>query len=121
MVRSGAKIAQEVLDERIRQDAKWGEQNHPDVDPVLMGRPGGCAPQRMAQEYEIPTAPRAKQLCDIAARRGEQSWGSILVEEVAELIEAATLGDSVATREEAIQVAAVAQQWVEAIDRREAR
>ncbi|WP_230685442.1 hypothetical protein, partial [Streptococcus pneumoniae] len=69
-------------------DAKWGEQNHPDVDRVLTDRAGGCRPQRMAEEYGVPDATRAKAGCDAAAKIGQCTWAHILVEEVAEAIEA---------------------------------
>ncbi len=132
---------QEIFDainaERIRQDAKWGQQNHRDVDPVLTDRkgwlrtdgvagrwPDGCDPQRMAEEYEIPTAARARQRCQ--SRGGESapdSWGHILIEEVAELIEAATLaqtgsGPEADVDKELVQVTAVCVAWIEARRRR---
>jgi hypothetical protein len=47
-------VIDEVLVERRRQDERWGEQNHPDVDQVLMTRPGGCSPQRMAAGIRDP-------------------------------------------------------------------
>lgn len=111
-----ALVLTEVGGERAAQDAKWGEQNHPDLDQVLLNRPGGCTPQRMAEEYEIPTASRARFLCDTKHQRGQGTWADILVEEVAEAI--GTNGDTGALRTELIQVAAVAVAWVEAIDRR---
>ena len=119
--------------ERLRQDAKWGEQNHPDVDRVLTGRGpeasaehpsrGGCLPSRMAEEYEIPTAARAKTLCDLAARLGQCTWAHILVEEVAELVEAATLaqqgrGPEEDVDTELVQAIAVLVAWREARARR---
>jgi hypothetical protein len=119
-------VLTEVQVERLRQTVKWGIQNHPDVDQVLMNRasvtdargnvwPGGCTPERMAEHYEIPTASRAKFLCQNAARTTGDTYAHILVEEVAEAIEAATLGAGL--RDELIQVAAVAVAWVEKIDR----
>lgn len=111
-------VLDEIVWERQRQDIKWGEQDHPDVDQVLMNRPGGCSEKRMAEQYEIPTASRAKYLCELAAERGETTWGHILVEEVAEAIEAATQESTQLLREELVQVATVAVAWVEAIDRR---
>lgn len=111
-------VLHEVRCERDRQNAKWGEQNHPDVDQVLMNRPGGCSPQRMAEEYEIPNATRAKFITDVRAARGECTWAAIAVEELAEAVEAAALGDTAALRTELVQVAAVAVQWIQAIDRR---
>lgn len=106
-------VLAEVAAERKRQDAKWGEQNHPLIDPVLWGR----WPTRVAEEYEIPTASRAQFLCEEAARKGEVTWAHILVEEVAEFVG----GSPQSMRAELIQVAAVAVAAVEAIDRRAAK
>lgn len=119
-------VLEDVRAERERQEIKWGQQNHPDVDQVLMNRPsvtdengriwpGGCSPQRMAEHYEIPTAGRAKFLCQNAGQTTGDTYAHILIEEVAEAIEAATLGAGL--REELIQVAAVAVAWVEKLDR----
>lgn len=119
-------ILDEIDAERVRQDAKWGEQSHPDVDRVLTDRSGGCSVLRMAEEYGIPHPTRAKAECDGAARIGQCTWTHILVEEIAEAVEAATLaqlgkGPLAALRRELVQVAAVAVSWIEAIDRRGAR
>lgn len=130
------RIFDEINQERVRQDAKWGEQNHPDVDRVLTDRvpspfhkssfaTPGCTPHRMAEEYGIPDATRARASCDGAARIGQCTWAHILVEEIAEAVEAATLaqlgrGPLAALRKELVQVAAVAVSWIEAIDRRAA-
>jgi hypothetical protein len=116
-----ADILDEIGTERRAQDRKWGEQNHPDVDTVLMGRPGGCTPQRMAEEYGIPTATRARTDCNGRHRRGDGTWADILVEEVGEAIEAAVLHGEQGLRAELVQVAAVAAAWVECIDRRARR
>jgi len=107
--------------ERLRQNKKWGEQNHPDVDPVLFNRPGGASPERIAAHLEIPSANRARYLCDTAKKRGETTWSGILVEEIAEAVEAASMANYDALRTELIQVAAVAIAWLEALDRRAAR
>lgn len=117
------RIFDEINQERVRQDAKWGEQNHLDVDRVLTDRAGGCDPQRMAEEYGIPTARSARANCDGEAEAGRCTWAHILVEEVAEAVEAATLAQLgreplAALRKELVQVAAVAVSWIEAIDRR---
>lgn len=115
--------------ERARQDAKWGEQRHPDVDPELTDRgpsiykghtsPGGCTTARMAEEYGIPPASRAKANCDGAARAGHPTWAHIAVEELAEVVEAATLAQQGQGPEEDVdkelaQLAAVIVQWIEA-------
>lgn len=105
----------EVAMERMRQDEKWGEQNHPDdlTDAWWYGREHHAA---RTDAFEIPSAVRAKFLCKTDADRGHLSWPRILVEEVAEAVE--VVHDPVKLRAELVQVAAVAVAWIEAIDRR---
>jgi hypothetical protein len=130
------QIFDRVNQERARQDAKWGEQNHPDVDRVLTDRkggtrtdgkgghwPDGCDPQRMAEEYGIPTERCAKVNCDEAAKIGQCTWAHIAVEELAEVVHAATLaqqglGPQEDVDKELIQLAAVITAWIEARARR---
>lgn len=110
-----------VIAERQRQDAKWGEQNHPMV-PETHDHHAGW--QYLAAEFlEIPTADRARDACDRAHRRGEGTYTHILVEEVAEFVEACVLhGDaSDEARAEMVQVAAVALAMLECIDRKRAK
>lgn len=117
-------VLAEVLAERARQDAKWGEQNHPDVDRVLTDRQGGCNTRRMAEEYGIPTARSARSECNCATDAGQCTWAHIAVEELCEAVEAATDAQQgrkpiSALRQELVQLAAVVVAWIEAIDRRE--
>lgn len=116
------EIFLEIAEERLRQDHKFGvEQGKaPLSDEVLRKRIGGCTEERMAEEYEIPTQDRAKQLCEIAKGRGEDTHAHWLVEEVAEFLAATVeperglrLRDS---RKELIQIAALAVLAIEAID-----
>lgn len=73
------KVLKDVVDERARQNKKWGEQDH-----------------------------------------GHGYWLGILVEEVGEVAQAYIQSQGPErVREELIQVAAVAIQWVEAMDRRD--
>lgn len=109
-------VLDEIAAERGRQEAKWGEQNHPSLCQVLLRRVGGCSADRMAEEYEIPTESRAKQLIDTAVDRGECTYAHILLEEVCEAV--ACLDDERRIREELVQVAAVAVAWIQCIDRR---
>lgn len=98
----GAKtvnVLGDILRERVQQDAKWGEQNHPDGT----GRDG---------DADMAKLDRAK--CKANAP-DEDNWRDILQEEVSEAF--AETHPS-ALRAELIQVAAVAAAWVEAIDRR---
>lgn len=95
-------VLTDVAAERARQDAKWGEQNHPD-------NTGGPAEGRAAIG--------ARFACELAAKEGTLTWRHILREEVAE---AFAETDPMKLRAELVQVAAVACAWIEAIDRRTA-
>ncbi|MBE5453437.1 hypothetical protein E3G52_000301 [Mycobacteroides abscessus] len=125
---SAARVLQLIVYELHAQQEKWGDQNHPNVDPILTQREGGCTVERMADEYGIPSAGRARYLCQQAAQQGASTWGHILVEELAEAIEAATLVDQAndlpddvrgalryCLHRELIQVAAVAVNWAEKV------
>lgn len=107
-----ARVLEEVSRERARQDEKWGEQNHPDGtldDRHLLGR---------AHLPRWSTIRRdAQRRVDTLAELGRVEYIDILLEEVAE---AFAESDPARLRAELIQVAAVAVQWVEAIDRRRA-
>lgn len=112
----------DVLTERARQETKWGEQNHPIVPPdVAHEAQVNCAePAYFACEVLGVEAPnRARETCDREHRAGRGTYAHILIEEVAEAIEAAVLyGDaSDRSRAEWVQVAAVALAIVERIDR----
>ena len=93
-------ILPEIAAERARQDAKWGEQNHPDGT---------------GNEGFINRANMAKMSCNIAAKHGTITYRHILDEEVQE---AFAESDPVKLRAELVQVAAVAVAWIECIDRR---
>lgn len=99
-MRAVSGVLEEVAAERIRQNAKWGEQNHPD---------GTGQPHAAHKPY------RARKDCESAFEEGRGTWRHILIEEVAE---AEAESDVWRLREELIQVAAVAVAWIEAIDRR---
>lgn len=108
-----------VAHERQRQQDKWGEQNHPNIAPVPTATDA-------AEFYGIPTARTAKALTDQRARVGRVTWADILIEELAEAIEAAALYEQAVTAAgceqptarrllatELVQTAAVAVQWAE--------
>lgn len=113
-------VLAEVNAERDRQEKKWGEQNHPDFDRALLERRGGCTPERMAEEYDLPTEAQAKRACEAAFKHGDGTYAHILVEEVAEVVGTCNDGKS-KLRAELIQVAAVAVAWVEKLDREAAK
>jgi len=101
----------EVHVERLLQNRKWGEQNHPDRMTMF-----GTPVFRMA--YGIESADYLRRKCNDAFERGDASWDRILLEEVAEAMDECAANDTVGLRRELLQVAAVAVAWVEAIDRR---
>lgn len=93
----------DVLNERVRQDAKWGEQNHPSVH------------KHAAMELRAQRAAHQKLCNDGDVERSTLAWDGILLEEV---FEAVAEADEARIREELVQVAAVAVAWIECIDRR---
>jgi len=116
------KIFTEILAERVHQTEKFGDREDlPSLDPTLFIRLAAqmnteVASTQAAERYEIPTAKRAKHLRERAAK---PSWVHVVVEELAESVEAACrFGDGPLLRAEIIQVAASCVAWLENIDRR---
>lgn len=100
-------VLYEVARERGRQDAKWGEQDHPDgTGPKVYWVPISSSAECVVED--------ARYTCQFKADRGEVTWRDIALEEVAEAF-TATGTD---LRAELVQVAAVAVAWIESIDRR---
>lgn len=94
------RILSDVIYERQRQHARWGRQSHPDGT-------GGMSAV-LAREA-------AQRECDDLTVSGLLTWRAILAEEVAEAFAEV---DQDRLREELVQIAAVAVQWIEALDRR---
>lgn len=111
----------DIREERERQDAKWGQQNHADgTGPETF--PLQCGGRNGIEEYEAYSLEVAfKQQCDdrFSRTRADRpgTWTDILLEEVFEVL---ATRDPADLRTELIQLAAVAAAWVEAIDRRTA-
>ena len=106
------RVVNDVLQEIGCQDAKWGQQNHPDfyaAAPTIIER---------FRLHGIVDEVTARNACEWRAQTGEISWCDILIEEVAEAIGTENPED---LREELVQVAAVVHQWIACIDRRTAR
>ena len=108
----------EVQAERVRQAGKHGDQSH---------LPDGTAPD--ATLYDLPAFRGAARADDLArwakartqaASQNEGGDGTITFEHILteEWAEAIAERDPAKLRAELIQVAAVAVQWVQAIDRR---
>ena len=115
-----------VIVERQRQEAKWGEQNHPMVpaDIVREAHAHGAAPEFFACHIlGIDDAKAARDECNREHRAGRGTYTHILVEEVAEFVEACVIHGETSdeARAEMVQVAAVALAMIEAIDRKRAK
>lgn len=95
-----AKILDEIAAERVRQDARFGEQNHPDGT-------GGAEARKIAET--------ARATCDAATERGCLTWLHVSDEEHCEAL---AESDPVKLRAELVQDAAVKVAWIAAIDRR---
>lgn len=96
-------ILEEISSERYAQDARWGEQNHPDgtnIDNTHL-----AMIKRDMNDKNNATG-------------GDMTWKDILEEE---FLEAMAEESTDRLRTELIQVAAVAVAWIECIDRREAK
>jgi len=91
----------ETIDEATRQDDKWGDQ---------IGLPDGTGSRGQVQREGV-----AKHACQKAVKEKRVTWAHVLGEECAEALACTDEGH---LRQELIQVAAVALQWVSAIDRR---
>lgn len=97
------RVLGEIALERVAQDAKWGEQNHPilPIDPSM--------------EHHLRMEERqARAVYERHADEGMVSWYDILREEFCEVF---IERNPPAQRHELIQVAAVAVAMVECIDR----
>lgn len=98
------RVLTAVADERARQDNKWGTQRD-----IL-----NCLP---FYAYAINPAVYYKAVEQERAKYGQSTWTDILLEEVAEAVDEAKGGDIAALRKELVQVAAVAVNWIENLDR----
>lgn len=112
-----ASVIEEVAAERERQKAKWGEQNHPNgtgPETFALAEMDCMTFTELGEAESVELRAVATLATDKNARRGTVTWKDILLEEV---FEALAEEDPAKLRAELIQVAAVAAQWVEAIDR----
>lgn len=113
-----AEVMRAVVEERDRQDRKWGEQNHPNgtgstARPLFDPRSFLDDDTAAVKIAEIMKKRTDERFAGIGDREG--SWLDILLEEV---FEAAAESNPEKLRYDLIQVAAVSVQWVEALDRR---
>jgi hypothetical protein len=102
MAKNLEPIFNEIIQERIRQDEKWGEENYPVKPPHYL----------INWKWE---AEQAKKLCDTCQREGSQTWYTILWEEFCEVFAEDTPERQ---REELVQVASLAVKIIEYLDRK---
>ena len=102
------KVLLDVAAERVRQDEKWGQLNH----RILPDNPG--TDTEIRERYLRKSAQEAQQLTDFLANTKRITHMDILIEEVWEAIEAKGTEH---LRRELVQVAAVAVNMIESIDR----
>jgi hypothetical protein len=118
-------IFEEIDAERQRQDARWGEQNHPMIpaDLETEARAHGTVPAFFAcHVLGIDDAKAARDECDREHKAGRGTYTHILVEEAAEFVEACVLHGETSdeARAELVQTVAVGVAMIEAIDRKRA-
>lgn len=114
---SARDVYREIAQERGRQNAKWGEQNHPNGTGDDVALLHGCELPKPHENVAVTMgtlAYIARSVTDSAAKDGYVTFADILLEEVGE---AFAESDPDALRKELVQVAAVAVQWIEKIDR----
>lgn len=99
------RVSWDIAQERLAQDEKWGEQNHPIHENAQYPVPH----ENLADQY--------KALNDQRVREGTLAWDGILLEEA---YEALAETDPVKQREELVQAGAVIVAMIECIDRRSA-
>lgn len=100
-------VLAEVLGERLAQDAKWGEQNHPQQALGAFGAP--------PHDVRARQADHARRVCDARLKAGTVTWEDIFAEEWAEA--RAEVPGTPAYRAELVQCAAVLVAMIESVDR----
>ncbi|MFV2172293.1 HNH endonuclease signature motif containing protein [Actinomadura sp. LOL_016] len=114
------QVMREVHRARLRRQFELGEENHPDLDPHDIAVVTRHEYAFRAERWKEINAQRASSGCEVKGRNPAASctaWDGVLLEEV---YEALAEPDPAKLYAELIQVAAVAQAWAGAIDRRTA-
>lgn len=125
-----ARVLWEFACERVKQDQKWGQQNHPMLSTLerqaedRAKAAGGDAGAGASSVMQIPRAEAAKMLVDELAKVRQLGYLDVALEEFCEVVEAAAQdyreGEVLQgrTRAELVQLGAVIAACVERIDRR---
>lgn len=105
----------DVVGEMFFQDHKWGDQSHlADSPPNIEDHT-----YQVESRFGLVSGDLCRSTNESMFHKGRGSWSGILLEEVGEAMDEAMAGNSKQLREELVQVAAVAVQWIRAIDKRE--
>jgi hypothetical protein len=96
-------VLRDITTERERQDAKWGQQNHADID------------ENCLDIIDLPLSFQIKRENDKRAKEGKLTWAHIALEEVLEAFEES---NPIKRREELVQCAAVFTAWIECLDKK---
>lgn len=107
--------------ERKRQTAKWGEQDHPMLR--LAARRAFVSYDTAANTVMLPTAERARKMCEHEHKNGDGTYVSIALEEFAEFFEACYFHGELSDKayDELIQTTAVFVQMAETLKRKRER
>jgi hypothetical protein len=115
-----AAIFKRLDAERVRQDAKWGEQNHPMLR--LAARRAFVAYDVAASTALLPTAAQARHMCEYEHKKGDGTYTSIALKEFAEFFEACYLHGELSDEalDELVQTGAVFVSMLETLERKRA-
>lgn len=105
-------VLAQVRAERARQEAKFPEQHLPSIPAAAIGNR-----TILHGRYLLTDERQAKAKVERLARAGSLTWLDVLIEELAEAMEAAAFEPDANLRAELVQVAAVAVRWIEDLDR----
>lgn len=112
----------------MRQDQKWGPQDHPSIFEDCVGehlKCDVCEPMSNAEHvcklYGIPSEEDAKRMCDIDHENGQDTHARIVIEELCEAISAFANDNPEQGEIELIQLGACVVLWLENIRERKAR
>lgn len=116
-----ARVIADIVRERVAQEEKWGQQNHPNgtggepgIEPFGYGDAADLADWLAKPNPDGTVADFMRHRCEVMFAQGDGTYEAILTEEWGEAV---TEADPSKLRTELVQVAAVAAAWVEKLDR----
>jgi len=104
-------VIAEILAAHARNRVARGDCDYPSVIALQPGDP-------TCRVYHIPSKAECRQRLDVIGGRGSIAWTDVLLERFADAVAAP---DEFQRRADLVQIAAIAMEWIESIDRRLAR